>query len=218
MAENGMKTYLFDFDGTLVDSMPVYAGVMLRILEEQGIAYDDDIMKTITPLGYAGTAKYFRRMGMSLPEEEIIATMLRYAVDAYTHRVPAKAYVTDVLRQLKARGDDLHILTASPHATLNPCLKRLGIADLFMNVWSCEDFGTTKGDPDIYRQAAQQIGKPVDEIWFLDDNLNAVLTAKAAGMRVCGVYDETSAEYTARIKAACDAYIEDFSQLLDLCE
>ena len=196
--------------------MPVYAGVMLRILEEQGIAYDADIMKTITPLGYAGTAKYFRGMGMNLPEEEIVATMLRYAVDAYTHRVPAKAHVTDVLRQLKARGDDLHILTASPHATLDPCLKRLGIAALFTNIWSCEDFGTTKGDPDIYRQAAQRIGKPLGEIWFLDDNLNADLTAKAAGMRVCGVYDETSAEYTALIKVACDVYIEDFSQLLDL--
>ena len=77
-----MKTYLFDFDGTLVDSMPIYAGMMLRILDEQGIAYGPDIIKVITPLGYVGTARLFREMGMQLSEEEIIATMHRYAVDA----------------------------------------------------------------------------------------------------------------------------------------
>lgn len=211
-----MKTYLFDFDGTLVDSMPIYASMMLRILDEQGVAYGEDIIKIITPLGYAGTAKYFREMGMKPPEEEIIATMRRYAVDDYTYRVPAKEYVIDVLRQLKARGDDLNVLTASPHSALDPCLKRLGIYDLFTNVWSCEDFGTTKSDPEIYHMAAQKIGQPVEEIWFLDDNLNADQTAKKAGMRVCGVYDASSAEYTEQIKAVCDAYIDDFSQLLTM--
>ena len=85
---------------------------------------------------------------------------------------------------------------------------------MFTNVWSCEDFGTTKSDPQIYRMAAQRIGKPVDEICFLDDNLNADCTAKEAGMKVCGVYDVSSAEYTSQIQAVCDAYIDNFSQLL----
>ena len=47
------KTYLFDFDGTLVDSMPAYISVMLRILDENNIKYESDIIKIITPLGYA---------------------------------------------------------------------------------------------------------------------------------------------------------------------
>ena len=47
-----MKTYLFDFDGTLVDSMPTYVSVMLRILDENNIKYSSDIVKIITPLGY----------------------------------------------------------------------------------------------------------------------------------------------------------------------
>ena len=51
-------TYLFDFDGTLVDSMPTYVSVMLRILDENNIEYEKDIVKKITPLGYKGTAKY----------------------------------------------------------------------------------------------------------------------------------------------------------------
>jgi len=211
-----MKTYLFDFDGTLVDSMPTYVSVMLRILDENGISYGDDIVKTITPLGYVYTAKYYVRLGVPMAEEEIIALMTRYAIDEYTHRVPAKANVISVLQMLKARGDDLHVLTASPHATLDPCLKRLGIFDLFTNVWSCEDFGTSKADPEIYRMAAERIGRPVNEILFLDDNYNADKTAKTAGMQVCGVYDASSAEYTEEIKAIADHYIRDFSELLAL--
>lgn len=48
-----MRTYLFDFDGTLVDSMPSFVSTMLRILDENGISYGEDIIKTITPLGNA---------------------------------------------------------------------------------------------------------------------------------------------------------------------
>jgi len=208
-----MNTYLFDFDGTLVDSMPVYAAMMLNILEENKVPHEKDIIKITTPLGYPGTAKLFHEMGLDKPVDEIIAIMNERAVKAYTYDVEAKAHVISALRRLKAQGDDLNVLTASPHAMLDPCLKRLGIWELFSNVWSCEDFGTTKADPKIYRMAAERIGKPVDEIWFLDDNLGADRTAKTAGMRVCGVYDASSAEYAQEMREACDVYIKDFSEI-----
>lgn len=211
-----MNTYLFDFDGTLVDSMPTYTAVMLRILDDNNISYDSGIMKIITPLGYRDTAKYFVNMGVPLSQEEIIARMSRYAVDEYTNNVPAKPHVVDTLRALKSRGDSLNVLTASPHITLDPCLKRLGIFELFTNVWSCEDFGTNKADPEIYRMAAARIGQPVERILFLDDNYNADKTAKSAGMPVCGVYDDTSAEYADEIKSVADFYISDFDELMQI--
>ena len=208
-----MNTYLFDFDGTLVDSMPTYAKLMLDILREQGVAHGPDIIKITTPLGYRKTAELFVSMGAPDDADTLVKTMTERAVRAYTYDVPAKAHVIDALRALKARGDDLNVLTASPHAMLDPCLKRLGVFDLFTNVWSCEDFATTKADPNIYHMAAEKIGRPVHEIWFLDDNLGADKTAKAAGMRVCGVYDDSSAEYMQEMQAATDAYIMDFSEI-----
>jgi len=208
-----MQTYLFDFDGTLVDSMPVYSAMMLGILEENSVPHEKDIIKITTPLGYPKTAELFASMGLARPVKEILEIMNERAVKAYTYDVPAKEHVIDALRRMKARGDDLNVLTASPHAMLDPCLKRLGVYDLFTNVWSCDDFGTTKADPAIYHMAARRIGKKVEEIWFLDDNLGADTTAKTAGMRVCGVYDESSVEYAQEMKRICDAYIEDFSQI-----
>jgi len=208
------KTYLFDFDGTLVDSMPTYGALMLRILDEHGVKYPPDIIKIITPLGFIGTAEYFIKMGLDKPRDYLVGLMTKYAIDEYTNNIPAKANVVSTLLELKARGASLNVLTASPHDTLDPCLKRLGIYGLFDNVWSCNDFGTTKSDPEIYKMAAERIGVAVGDVIFLDDNLGADITAKKAGMTVYGVYDDSSAEYTEEIKAATDGYIYDFKELL----
>lgn len=212
-----MNTFLFDFDGTLVDSMPTYISAMLRILNENNISYDSDIIKIITPLGVNGTAEYYiKTLGINKSKEELIDLMKNYMLYAYYHTIPAKENVIYVLKELKKKGDSLNVLTASPHITLDACLKRLGIYDLFDHVWSCDDFHTTKADPDIYVMAAQRLNKNVEDIWFLDDNLNADKTAKAAGMKVCGVYDDSSKEYADEMKAIADYYIYNFSELLSM--
>ena len=212
-----MKTFLFDFDGTLVDSMPTYVSVMLKILDENGISYADDLIKTITPLGTEKTAEYFvETLNVPLSKEKLIERMGMYAIYEYENNIVTKKNVTEVLRKLRARGDDLNVLTASPHITLDPCLKRNGIFDLFTNIWSCDDFNTTKADPDIYVRVAEKLGKPINEIIFLDDNYNADACAKSAGMIVCGVYDESSREFVDDIKRVTDYYIYDFEELLKL--
>ena len=211
------KYYLFDFDGTLVDSMPTFVSAMLRILDENGISYGSDIIKIITPLGLNGTAEYYiDQMGIKLSKEQLMGIMKDYMMDAYFHTIPAKMNVPEVLRELKNRGASLNVLTASPHITLDACLKRLGLWELFDNVWSCDDFNTTKADPQIYVHAAKKMNTTADKVLFLDDNLNADLTAKAAGMQVCGVYDESSEDYVEQIKTVNDYYIYDFQELLHL--
>ena len=61
---------------------------------------------------------------------------------------------------------------------------------------------------------AEKLGAAVEQILFLDDNLNADLTAKKAGMPVCGVYDDSSKEYVEQMKQANDYYIYNFKELL----
>ena len=63
---------------------------------------------------------------------------------------------------------------------------------------------------------AQKLGANVQDVLFLDDNVNADATAKAAGMKVCGVYDESSADAVEQMKTVCDFYVYDFSELLDI--
>ena len=206
-------TYIFDFDGTLVDSMPVFSGMMAEIFRENDLPIAEDFVKTITPLGYVGTAKYAIDLGCRLTVEEFCALATRKMERQYHNTIPAKAFVKDKLLQLKAKGHSLNVLTASPHAVLDKCLERVGLYDLFENVWSCDDFATTKADPQIYVRAARRLGKRVEECMFVDDNVGAVSTAKQAGMIAVGIYDESSKDLVEEMTAAADIYIYDFSEL-----
>ena len=210
-------SYLFDFDGTLVDSMPTFVSAMLRILDENGITYDDSVIKTITPLGVAGTAEYYvNTLGVKKSKEEVMHLMKEYMKDAYFNTIPPKKNVIKTLKALKEMGASLNVLTASPHITLDACLKRLDMWDLFDNVWSCDDFCTSKADPEIYVKAAERMGTTVDKVLFLDDNINADKTAKSVGCMVCGVYDDSSKDVVDQMKKATDYYIYDFLELLNI--
>ena len=212
-----MKTYLFDFDGTLVDSMPSFVFGVLKVLDDHQIKYGDEIVKTITPLGLLGTAKYFiKAFNLDYKEDELVEVFKANMREDYFYKIPAKSNVEKTLKTLKERGDSLNVLTASPHETLDACLKRLGLYDLFDNVWSCEDFSTTKTDPEIYKQAAKKLNKKTSEVLFLDDNIFANQTAKKASMKSCGVYDQSSSDMVDQMKQACDFYIFDFTELLDI--
>ena len=209
-----MSIYLFDLDGTLVDSMPVYGVTMVRFLDECNIKYSDNIREIVTPLGYMGTAEYFKELGVAMSVEEIVAALKEEIKKEYENNIPAKKNVVSTLTALKNRGARLNVLSASPREFITCCLRRLGVLNLFENVWSSDDFNTKKTDPQIYKQAAQRLGVSTEEIIFLDDNYTALKTAKSAGMHVYAVYDETSKNREEDMRLLSEKYIKDFNELL----
>ena len=76
-----MRAYLFDFDGTLVDSMPTWETKMTRILHEEGVDYPPDLITTIATLGDLGSAQYFQKeFGVTLTVDEMFEKMDAYAL------------------------------------------------------------------------------------------------------------------------------------------
>ena len=209
------KTYLFDFDGTLVDSMPSFCAMVIRILDEEGVNYPSNVVKIVTPLGGKKTAEYFIELGVKDTLENVMAKMNKYCISDYENTIPLKDGVKQTLIELKNQGASLNVLTASPHSCLDVCLKRLGVYDLFDNVWSCDDFNTSKSNPEIYKMAADRLNAKVNEVIFVDDNVNAVKTAKQAGMISYGIYDESSKDFIAEMQAVADKYVMNFKELLN---
>ena len=215
--ETGKATYIFDLDGTLVDSMDVAVGVLLGILESHSISYSNDIVKTIVPLGFRGVADYYiKTFALKESSEEIYAEIIDRLVYEYSNRVQPKQTVEKTLRELKAQGFSLNILTASAHELIDPCIQRLGWGNLFDNIWSAEDFNLKKSEPYVFLEAAKKLGVDPGDCWMVDDNLIALTSAKKAGLKVAGVYDSYSNEYVKEIREIADAYLGKMEEILSL--
>ena len=145
------ETYIFDFDGTLVDSMTPAVKVLLEFLDARNVKYPDDIVKTIIPLGYKGIASYYvTEFSLKETSQEVYKTIVERLEGVYADEVLPKPEVEKTLQALKARGASLSVLTASPHEFLDPCIKRLGWEKYFDNLWSSYDFNMKKAEPLIF--------------------------------------------------------------------
>ncbi|MBQ7924176.1 MAG: HAD family phosphatase [Clostridia bacterium] len=209
------ETYIFDFDGTLVDSMTPAVKVLLGYLDERGVKYPDDIIKTIIPLGYRGIADYYvSEFGLKETPKEVYATIVERLEGVYANDVMPKPEVEKTVAELKARGASLSILTASPHEFLDPCVKRLGWEKYFDNLWSSEDFNMKKSEPFIFIEAAKRLGKQPCECYMVDDNVKALFSAKQAGLKTIAVYDSYSKEYESEMRSFADKYVVVFNEIL----
>lgn len=209
-------TYLFDFDGTLVDSVPAFSRKIHAMFDDFAVTPPEHIVEIITPLGNRGAAQYMIGCGLPLTADELLVRMDNYALEDYKTRIPAKFGVPEALRALKDAGHSLNVLSASPRVMIEVCLDRLGLVPLFDHVWSCDDFPFTKADSRIYPEAASRLGVPVSELIFADDNLRAVKAAKAAGCVTFGVYDPSSAADESAIRSVCDGYVYDLCELVPM--
>ena len=118
------KIYVFDLDGTLVDSMPYFERGMLSVADDEGLEYNEETIKIITPLGYLGSAKYYiSELGSKRSEEEIVESFKEKLYREYTTNIHLKSGVEKYLKALHADGARLFVLTASPHLVTDACLK-----------------------------------------------------------------------------------------------
>ena len=81
------------------------------------------------------------------------------------------------------------IASATALKYVKEAVECLGISKYFTAVLSCEEVGKGKDQPDIYLQAQQYCGFPIEESWIFEDSLLAAKTAKAAGFPVVGIFD-----------------------------
>ena len=208
--------YLFDFDGTLADSMPTWAGFHISMLKEYGIPCPSDFINTIVPIGSLRASQYAIDLGVKLTLEEYHSKMKTVLAEYYDNSILLKSGAVETLKRLIANGHQVHILTASPHRFVDPCLTRNGAYDLFGKIWSSDEFDYTKNDERIYIEAAKRLGADISDCIFVDDNVTCIETARRAGMFTVGIYDETSSAFFDGMKKAADRYVYQFDEIMDI--
>ncbi len=205
--------YLFDFDGTLVDSMSFWGQVHMDMLINNNINCPKDYVQKITPLGNVKAGEMAISMGLPMTIEKYLDIINQEFYMGYTTRVQLKPNVKQMLLKLLNKGNKVNVLTASSHSYVDPCLKKHGIFEYFDNVWSVDDFSYNKSNVELYEQIAKILNVEIGQCVMVDDSVTAIKTAKLSGMRTIGVYDSGMDEYWDEMKKYADVSIKNFSEI-----
>ena len=206
--------FFFDLDGTLIDSNGIWKDVDREFLARRGLpythAYYEGVAHTIFPLA-AKFTKEFCHLGESC--EEIMAEWMDLARDLYAH-VAIKPGVRAYLKQCKNEGRRMAVVTSSVPEHCRTALNHLELNKYFEGITFAHDLGLEKKTPELWLAAARQYGVRPEDCTVFDDSLAACGGARAARMRVVGVYDGYFAQDERGMRSFCDVYIKSFEELL----
>ena len=177
-----IRAVIFDVDGTLLDSMPMWNSITYDYAALKGVAAPPGLSKTLNSLCLEQCAAYYRDvLGVSGTIETIMAEIVDQARERYRTVVPEIPGAAAFTAALKSRGIHTAIATASDIRSLWPALERLSIAPNIDIAESCTTIGKSKESPDIYLKCASDFGASPAECVVFEDALYAMESAKVAG-------------------------------------
>lgn len=208
-----IKGAIFDMDGTLIDSMPLWEDCGRVFLSARGITARDDLGETLKSLSMEQTADYLRdAYGISETTSEIIEMINGMVTDAYQRTIPLKRDIAAFLERLRQADVRMCVATATDRPLAEAALGRLGLLPFFERIFTCSEVGAGKDRPDIFEQACAALGTPRGETVVFEDALYAIETARRAGFRVVAIADDASAGDEARIAALSEQYIHNYEE------
>lgn len=207
--------FIFDLDGTLLDSLWVWSEVDEVFLTRRGLPVTPDYAQAIAHLGFADAARYtIERFGLDETPDQLMQEWYDLARAAYRDRVPLKPYAGEFLHRLCTQGVHISAATSSEPELVLPCLDRLGVTGLFDNITTIHEVNGDKSSPDIYLLAAERMGVAPAQCVVFEDILRGIQSAKSAGFYTVAVEENASALDQTEIENTADRYIHSFAELL----
>ena len=192
--------YLFDFDGTLVDSNGVWVEIDNGFLARRGLTptreYSDTVGHSIFPIAAQFTKDYYC---LDMTPEAIMAEWLDMARDAYARQVPMKPGAEAFLARCAAAGEPM---------------ARHRLEGYFRQIIFVQELGLEKRNPEAFTRSLALLEAEAGDCTLFEDSPGACRAAQAVGIRAVGVFDPFYASYEAEMRGFCDRYITSFTELL----
>lgn len=202
---------IFDVDGTLLDSMSVWANIGADYLRFLGYEPRENLNETFKSMSLYQAACYYQsEYGVTLSTDEIIAGVNDRIGQFYRERAGLKPGVAGFLRQLRERGVKMCIATATDRPLVEAALERCGVLAYFSDIFTCFSVGHGKDEPVIYRTALEHLQTARAKTIVFEDALYAARTARRDNFVTAAVYDAYE-KHQAELRAAADLYITDFT-------
>ncbi len=214
------RTYLFDLDGTLIDSAPDINGALNVALRSVGYPAVDEALTRLW-IGHGSRVLLERALGhFGAPakiDDAAMARLLDCFVDHYSAHIAdsSKPYpgVVEALQALKSRGARLAVVTNKLTALSQLLLAALHL-DCYIEVLVCGDtLPQRKPDPAPVTQACRALNCANKDALFVGDSITDVETARAAGCAVVCVRDGYNGGTPAE-QLGADAVIDSLIELL----
>ena len=190
-----IKGAIFDMDGTLINSL-IFWDAFWEYLGENYVGdknfrptdEEDKAMRTMT---LHDAMRYLYSIYKISDSEEKLCKLASDKVEEfYKEKVNLKEGTVEFLEYCKNKGIRMCVASASGKAHIEMALKRFGIDIYFENVFSCEEIGKGKEEPDIYLAAMKFLGTSIEEVCVFEDSLTAIITANKIGMKTVAIYDK----------------------------
>lgn len=207
-----IKGVIFDVDGVLLNSMPIWENLGELYLRSLGVEAEKDLGEILFTMSLEEGADYLiSQYGLNKTPEEIVEGLNREVRDFYAERVPLKEGVREFLYELNEKKIPMVIATSGDRKNTEAALRRLKVLNYFQGIFTCSEIGSGKNQPDIYLAAALQMDADPAETWVFEDAYHAIRTAKSVGFKTAAVYDKANDKDLAQIWNAADIYLPEFA-------
>ena len=190
-SRSGIAAVVFDMDGTLLDTEPLYRDAIYAACAEQGFDMTEDLHLAQVGIPTDVARKLFHdAFGDAFPYERFHTRMHEIMHEIETERgVSHKQGARDLLVLLKAQGIPAAVVTSTVRPAAPMRLERAGLIELFDLVITRNDTEHGKPHPEPFLTAAARLGVAPEACLAVEDSPNGVRAARAAGMMTVMVPD-----------------------------
>ncbi|MFG3419934.1 HAD family hydrolase [Micromonospora sp. NPDC048063] len=178
---------IFDLDGVIVDSEPVWEEVRRAYVAAHGGTWQADTQRRLMGMSTGEWARYLSgELGVDRSAEQVATEVVEEMIRRYAARVPLIDGADEVVRRLAGRWP-LGLASSSPTRLIAAALAATGLSDVFGATLSTEETERGKPAPDVYLAVAGRLGVDPARCVAVEDSSNGVRSAAAAGMTVVAV-------------------------------
>lgn len=178
---------IFDLDGVLVDSEPVWEEVRRAYVAEHGGRWQPDTQRRLMGMSTGEWSRYLSEvLGVDRTPEQVATDVVEQMADRYARHIPLIAGADAVVRRVADRWP-LGLASSSPPRLIEVTLDAAGLADAFRTTLSTEQVAQGKPAPDVYLAVAERLGTDPVRCAAVEDSSNGIRSASSARMRVIAV-------------------------------
>lgn len=187
-----IEAVIFDMDGLLIDSEPIWRRSHIDTLARYGVEITEDQIRAMAGKRADEIVQYWRSSYdlMHIPNDDLEAEIVRQVLDNVRQNGREMPGVSPLIELLEVRGIPMAVASSSAPATISTVLDKLAISNRMKHIHSAknEEFG--KPHPAVFLTTAQKLGVNPARCIVFEDSLSGVRAAKSAGMKCVAVPEE----------------------------